>query len=249
MAKFEIAKVIRPDPKRTELAKREPAGAPPPDRSYVAIDSSRMRDVSGRWSAAVHRPHRGVWSPCWVLLITLCFLAVTTRAHADDAIPDVPPRKSAPVVGPAHFLPTSNLDGFYIWLGPTLAASHLDGELDSTFGGELAIVRVKEQHALAVLGGSVGASKWTTRDGGHVWLDAVVGTRALGPAMGLTVGPFIELAELAHPRLGASIGVWMFTGVTPFVRVGVVQDSGVVAEVGLHIALPVFRTPKSRAGG
>ena len=51
----------------------------------------------------------------------------------------------------------------------------------------------------------------------------------------------IRLSELAHPRFGGSIGVWSFVGITPFARVGTVQDLGMFGEVGVHIALPVFR--------
>ena len=46
---------------------------------------------------------------------------------------------------------------------------------------------------------------------------------------------------LAHPRLGGSVGLWAFIGVTPFVRVGAVEDLGTFAEIGVHIALPVYR--------
>ena len=51
----------------------------------------------------------------------------------------------------------------------------------------------------------------------------------------------VELGELAHPRPGGSIGLWAFVGVTPFVRVGIVEKLGGFAEVGLHISLPVLR--------
>ena len=66
------------------------------------------------------------------------------------------------------------------------------------------------------------------------------GTRVLGRMIGISAGPLVELSELSHPRVGGSIGVWGFLGITPFARLGTVQDLGMFGEVGVHIALPVF---------
>jgi hypothetical protein len=137
--------------------------------------------------------------------------------------------------------PSWDLDGMYVWLGPTAAASHLDGAWDSTFGGDLAITRVREHELVGAMGVSLGASKWTSHDGGRVWLDAVGGSTILGHMAGVSAGPIVELAQLAHPRLGGSIGVWAFAGVTPFVRVGLVEGLGGFAEIGVHLALPAMR--------
>lgn len=166
-----------------------------------------------------------------------------TFAAADPATttPDPPPRKAIPRVGPSGFSPSWNLDGLYLWLGPSGAGSHVDGDWDSTFGGDVAVVRIREGESIGAIGGTFGASKWTVRDGGRLWLDALIGTRVLGKMVGVSAGPIVELAELAHPRIGGSIGVWSFLGVTPFARVGTVQDLGMFGEIGVHIALPVFR--------
>jgi hypothetical protein len=170
---------------------------------------------------------------------------MSAPAIGDQAIPDVPERRTPPAAlrgpdGPP--LPeVGNLDGTYLWLGPTGSASRIDGEWDSTIGAELALVHVREARPIAVLGAAFGAAKWTQRDGGRIWLDAVIGTRALGPSAGITVGSFLELGDLAHPRAGASIGVWMFAGVTPYVRVGAVSELGAFVDLGLHIALPAWR--------
>jgi hypothetical protein len=59
--------------------------------------------------------------------------------------------------------------------------------------------------------------------------------------IGASIGPMVELSNVVHPRLGASIGVWGFVGITPFARVGAVTDLGMFAELGVHIALPVLR--------
>jgi hypothetical protein len=145
--------------------------------------------------------------------------------------------------------PSWDLDGLYLWLGPTGAASRIarsgprsppDAQWDSTIGASLSFVRVREAEALGAIGASLGASRWTERGGGRVWLDGIVGTR-LGRMVGLTAGPLLELSELSRPRVGASVGAWAFVGVTPFVRVGTVQDLGGFVEIGVHIALPVIR--------
>jgi hypothetical protein len=58
---------------------------------------------------------------------------------------------------------------------------------------------------------------------------------------GVTAGGIAELSDTEHPRLGAMVGLWAFVGVTPYVRIGAVQDDGLVLELGVHIALPVLR--------
>ncbi len=155
--------------------------------------------------------------------------------------PDPPARRAPPVVPTPGFRPTWDLDDTYTWLGPVGAASRVDGAWDSTFGGQLAVVRVREREMLAAIGGAIGGSAWTERGGGRVWLDALAATRIGNRMIGITGGPILELAELAHPRLGASVGVWTFVGIAPFVRVGAVSELGMFAELGIHVALPVLR--------
>ncbi len=160
-------------------------------------------------------------------------------------IPDLPTRVAPAAVGrgaPREPLPAfHDLDGMYLWLGPSATGSYADGRWDSTFGAALALVRVREAAPLAVLGVSTGIGKWTERDGGRIWADLVLGTRRLGPTVGLTLGGILELAELANPRPGGAVGLWLFTGVTPFVRAGLVTELGGFVELGLHIALPAWR--------
>lgn len=193
---------------------------------------------------------RGMASPGSPTRIYACFLAVTSvlgsgigSAAADPTTrttPDPPARTEPIVVGPGGFRPSWDLDGTYLWLGPTAAASHVDETWDSTIGGHAAILRVRERAAIGVIGGMFGATLWTERDGGRLWLDAVIGTR-LGRMVGVSAGPIVELSELNHPRIGASLGLWAFIGVTPFARVGIVDELGAFAEIGVHIALPVLR--------
>jgi hypothetical protein len=170
----------------------------------------------------------------------MCF-AQLAAADPTSTVPDPPPRRGPPTVGPSRLPPSEDLDGFYVWLGPVGAASRVDAAWDSTFGADLSIVRVREGAALGVIGASAGASRWSERGGGRVWLDGVIGTRLGGRMYGASAGPILELSELAHPRLGGSAGVWAFFGVAPFARLGVVGGLGPFVEVGVHLTLPVFR--------
>jgi hypothetical protein len=74
-----------------------------------------------------------------------------------------------------------------------------------------------------------------------VWVDGLFGTYLSGHLTGVSLGPIIELSDVAHARPGGSFGVWAFAGITPFARVGSVANLGMFAEVGIHIALPVLR--------
>jgi hypothetical protein len=188
----------------------------------------------------------GIGAMGWIVILAF-FLGGTRVVFADPAVfaptqtvPDGPARTTAPTL-PAPTLPPSwNLDGIYLWLGPTGAASWADSRWDSTFGADATLVRVRERESLGVIGGTLSATRWTVRGGGRLSLDALVGTR-MGRVVGLSFGPIVELSDVAHPRLGASIGVWGFVGLTPFARVGVVDQLGAFAEIGVHIALPVLR--------
>jgi hypothetical protein len=167
--------------------------------------------------------------------------AADSRSTVNPTNPDPPARRAPPAIGTTPFAPMWDLDGFYIWLGPTGAASRVDATWDSTIGADLAVLRIREGELFGAIGGSLGASRWTERGGGRIWLDAIAGTRVLGRMVGVSGGPILELSDLAHPRVGASIGVWAFVGITPFARIGTVQELGAFGEIGIHIALPVYR--------
>jgi hypothetical protein len=155
-------------------------------------------------------------------------------------VPDPPAAPRVITVPPATFRPSWDLDGTYLWLGPLGAASYSDARWDSTFGGEAALVVVREREPLGVVGVDLGASRWSAHDGGRVWVDGLIGSALLGRMMGASLGPILDLSELAHPRFGGSIGIWGFAGITPFARVGAVTGTGMFAELGIHIALPVL---------
>lgn len=232
MAKFDISPV-------NAAQGTEANNAPAPGLLRLRNHSTRMRRRRKGLGPLV----RGGASPALGALVFVALWAPaaaqadpTTKTRTDEA-----PRSSPPAVGAPRFRQSWDLDGLYVWLGPMGAASRVDGTWDSTVGAQLAIVRVRERASLGALGAGLGAVRWTERGGGRVWLDGIVGTRLGSRMVGATLGPLVELGELNHPRLGGGIGVWAFVGITPFARVGVIQELGGFAEIGVHIALPVFR--------
>jgi hypothetical protein len=196
----------------------------------------RPRNVAVKpihWGLHPQVTQRLLWR---VVLGNIAGLVAVARIAAAD--PSAPPPLTVP---PASFAPSWDLDGTYLWLGPLGAASRIDARWDSTFGGDAAVVVVRERARLALIGGDLGASRWTARGGGRVWVDGLFGTYLLGHLTGISLGPIIELSDVTHPRPGGSFGVWGFAGITPFARVGSVANLGMFAEVGIHIALPVLR--------
>ncbi len=76
----------------------------------------------------------------------------------------------------------------------------------------------------------------------RVALAEFVGTRRLGGVLaGLTTGPVIELGNQERPRLGGTASLWVFAGIVPYVRVGILDEAGTYAEVGFALELPVWR--------
>jgi hypothetical protein len=158
----------------------------------------------------------------------LCWCAAISRpAAADDA-----PRLRS----------TADLDGIYLALGPAGGAVYTRSSWDSGFGGEISLVRVREQEFLGALGLGIGGIRFATEDRGRIWADVQLGSRRpLGLGAGLNAGVTAELDAVIPPRWGAQATLWVFLGVLPYVRVGTIQQSGLFVDLGVKIALPVLR--------
>jgi hypothetical protein len=250
MAKFDISPVnggagscVSRSSVLTRLEDRLEANYEPASPTRMDAEVTRM---CARY-VGLKRVHWGICPqvarrvPVLVIVLILRSAAADPLAPLAPTVPDPPATPQRISVPPATFTPSWDLDGVYLWLGPIGAASYTSARWDSTFGGDASLVVVRERAMLGLVGANLGASRWTVRGGGRVWVDGLVGTRLLGHMMGASLGPIFELSELAHTRLGASIGVWGFAGITPFVRLGTVADLGIFAELGVHIALPVLR--------
>lgn len=126
-------------------------------------------------------------------------------------------------------------------LGPLGAMSYHDRAWQSTFGGQLLAVLVRERHALASLGLALGGLRYTTTESGRVWADFVLGTRILGVHGGVAMGPVLDIDRVEPARLGGQGTLWLFTGVIPYARVGAVQGRGTFVELGVQLMLPALR--------
>jgi hypothetical protein len=133
-------------------------------------------------------------------------------------------------------------DGYFVGLGPVAALVRQDGGLEGGFGGELVLARVRWASDLTALGASAGGVDYATRDGGRLWLEMLVGSRRpFGAPAGLALGVTAEVDPARAPRPGWQATLWVHAGVVPYLRVGGVERSGVFAEAGIQIVLPVLR--------
>ena len=155
---------------------------------------------------------------------------------SDTAVAQPAPAAAAPVR-------VTSLDGTYLALGPTAALVRVDGQWDGGFGGELSLVRVREREPLAALGVAVGALRLAADDRGRVWSELLAGTRLAGFHMGVGAGAGVDIDAVEGARLGAHATVWIFAGVVPYARVGMVEGGGPFGEVGIKIAFPVLDWP------
>ena len=178
----------------------------------------------------------GERAPQVLAAFVIAVLTGPAAAVADDTVPAQPE--------PALRY-TGDLDGNYVFLGPLGGAVQIEATWDGAFGAQLGVMRVRERQVVSAAGVMVAASRYSARDGGRVWLEAVVGTRripGLGRTLvGLSAGPGVELGTVQHPRGGVTGTAWVFAGVVPYVRGGTFDEAGSFVEIGLAIALPVGR--------
>lgn len=146
------------------------------------------------------------------------------------------------VVDPSSTLRyVADLDGRYLWLAASGAATHAAAGWDSLFGLEASYLRVREHAPLGVLGAGLGGAR-ISRGGWRIGLDLAAGTRVADRVtLGLAVGPILEIPADRHALVGASAVAWGFVGITPYVRVGVLSDGTTFVDIGAQLGLPIAR--------
>ena len=135
----------------------------------------------------------------------------------------------------------NNLDGVYLMLGPLGALSYLDRVAQSTFGGQLVVLRVREQTPIATAGITFGALRYTTADRWRTFAELAIGTRVRSTHVGMGIGPVLEVDRVAPGKLGGQVTLWVFAGVIPYVRAGHIAGTGSFAEFGVQLMLPARR--------
>jgi hypothetical protein len=185
------------------------------------------------------RSRRRAIGPACVRVAMLIGL-LWTGVWSDIAAAQPAPATGAPATAPVR---VTSLDGTYLALGPTAALVRVDGQWDGGFGGEISLVRVREREPLAALGVAVGALRLAADDRGRVWSELLAGTRLAGFHMGLGAGASVDIDAVDGARWGGHATVWIFAGVVPYARVGVVEEVGPFGEVGIKIAFPVLDWP------
>lgn len=173
------------------------------------------------------------------VLVGLTVMTCSMNAYADEpAPPSGAVERASKLTADRHDV----LDGWVLWLGPTLAWQWRKDDGDSLVGVELALTRIRQRCGVALWGASVGAARFAERDAGRIWAVAALGTRRpFGVMIGATAGPVVELAELARPKVGGVVGAWVALGVVPYARVALLADGTASAELGLELALPLRR--------
>lgn len=135
---------------------------------------------------------------------------------------------------------TKDLDGLYLTLGPVASVTHIEDSWFVGAGAEVSVVLVAERRLPAGVGLSFGGISYDRRDGGRLWLEAETAiNKPLPFAIGLAAGASAEVDPVRPPRWGAQATLWVFAGVVPYLRIGVVEDSGAWIEAGIMIKMPV----------
>ena len=134
----------------------------------------------------------------------------------------------------------SDLDGWYLTIGPIAAAAHVHGRWISAIGGEASLVRLGERRVPAVLGVCGGGVSYSSLPGGRFWLEAEIGLEDPLPfALGLAVGATAEVNRVDPPRFGVEATLWALGGFVPYVRVGTLEIVGSFVEMGVMLKVPV----------
>jgi hypothetical protein len=131
-------------------------------------------------------------------------------------------------------------DGWYVTIGPLGAATLVGGDWVSAVGGELSVVRLRQDHVPALLGLDLGGASYGGKPGGRLWLEAEAAlTHPLPFTIGFGLGAAVEVDRVVPPRPGVQGTLWIFAGVIPYVRAGYIETTGAYAELGVLFKVPV----------
>jgi len=134
------------------------------------------------------------------------------------------------------------LDGSYIALGPLASAQATETRWDAGFGGVLLFARVRERSALVAWGAGTGGMRVAHGDYALVWGELFLATdRGLGVPVGASAGPLVHIDEVQPARFGWHVGAFLYAGVMPYVRVGLLPDDRGFVDAGLVIPLPAVK--------
>jgi hypothetical protein len=166
----------------------------------------------------------------FVYLIIFLSGGIVTSARADGVLPS-----------------TASLDGGYLLLGPSIAGhygSHSQ-QWDSDVGLSIAAIALRERETVALRGIAISATRLTKLDVSKIRLAGLLGTRrGVDRLFGLEISGTIEIADVGPTAVGGHVGLWLFAGVTPFIRAGVAHTTlynDLSVELGLAIELPIWR--------
>ena len=129
-------------------------------------------------------------------------------------------------------------DGWHVTLGPIAGAAQLQDRWLSAVGGEISVVRLRQEQVPALYGIAGGGVSYGGRNGGRLWLEAETAIARPLP-LGLGVGAAVEVDRVVPPRPGFQATLWVFAGVIPYVRAGFVEKTGPYAELGIMFKVPI----------
>jgi hypothetical protein len=147
------------------------------------------------------------------------------------------PRASSGEEKPRH--PVTSLDGLWLTAGPIAGAVHLHDSWNSLVGAELSVVRLREADKVSVLGLAGGFVVFDEREGARVWTELELGTSFGSFGVGVSAGVTAEFDQVVPPRWGTQGTLWLYAGIVPYVRVGVVEETGRYVETGVMIKVPL----------
>jgi len=171
--------------------------------------------------------------------MSVSYLLVVTSANAETPAAGTP---LEPVASPIETAQTTgNLDGVYLFVGPTGGTIHAGGEWDSSIGGHLSIATYSEHRALTLAAIDLGLTQVGREAGGRAWITPSVGSRVAGSLVVFSAGLSAQWDPVEPPKLGPVATIGWFVGVLPTLSVGRHQRSGTFVEVGLRLTLPALR--------